>query len=473
MVVLLCSTSTLFAQFDSVSKSYQQEFDAFKKQINNDFKGFKSKNDSIFYGFLSQSWQKYSLMQQQPVLRPKPKQQPKSKAPSSPGMQIIYQEIIDKAKLETHEVYMDDPQMYHKMNRVNKTTSSFYGLQVQFSEYDKNITAINSAKEEDVAQFYKEMSLHKDMDLLVEELLKAKADYYLNDWAFVDMLSYVAKKNYSSPNEQALFMWYILLDTDYQVRIGFNKEDLYLLLSFVNPVYNKPYLIIENQKYYLYNPSKQNLSSIHSYAINHPDKKRALSLLSKQLPKFPGNEAVREIQFNGKDFQLAYNQSLIAFYKTYPLTELAVYLNTPLSEIAKDRLLKLISPVLKNKSQKEKINFLLHFIQYAFPYERDEEQFAAEKYMFAEEALSYPYTDCEDRVILLDKLVKEYTDLSTIVLLYPDHVVLGVESDTIINASYVLYKQKNYYIADPTYLGAEFGVIMEEYKNISPQILIF
>jgi len=247
-----------------------------------------------------------------------------------------------------------------------------------------------------------------------------------------------------------------------------------LLLSFTSPVYYRPYLWVDQQKYYVFQAEgADDLESIQTYAINHPKQEKTISLLSSQLPQFPGTTSKRELKFQDKTLELVYNQSLCDFYSGYPSTELAVYLMKPLSDIAKRKLIDELAPQMKNMTDQEKINFLLNFIQFSFPYKSDMEQFSREKYMFAEETLAYPYTDCEDRVVLLDKLVKEFTDLKTIVLLYPDHVVLGVQNQAMKQGAYVQYKGNNYYIADPTYLGAKFGMLMSEFKNKKAQILTY
>ena len=475
IAIALFPTVGILAQVDSTALDYQNTFKDFNKQIEDDFRYFRSENDSIFYGFLKQSWKEYSLMLDQPEIRPKPKQQPVLRTKISSGVQIIYDTIIDKATVEEHEVYLDDPDKYMKLKSVNKDELSFRGINCQLTKLEIENTTTNYQTEEEVASFYKDLNTEKETDLIVEELLKIKNEYRLNDWAFLDMLHFAAERNYSSNNEQILFMWYVMLQTEYKVKLGFNEKDLYLLLNFSSPIYYKPYLIADHQKYYVFNtPNKNsNLETIHSYTFNHPYQKKALSLLSSDLPKFPENPVSRELKYKGEVFSLLYDQSLTEFYKSYPLTELAVYLKNPLSDIAKQKFSNYFSPIFKKLSDQEKIDVLLHFIQYSFPYKNDEDQFSMEKYMFAEESLSFPYTDCEDRVVLLDKLVREFTNLETIVLLYPKHVVLGVQYSNIKDGFYVNYKGNSYYIADPTYLGATFGVIMDEYKNISPQVLAF
>lgn len=476
IIILIAFLNQLivFGQVDTGIINYQKAFNDFNTQIKNDFNGFQSKNDSLFYGFLNQAWQEYSLFLDQPEINPKPKQQPVYKEEIPQEIKIIYDQIIDKSEIETHEIFNDDPGRYMKMKNLETSEVNFHGLPLQFPQFVHSEKTISNT-EQDAAQFYKDFSAKEDINLLIQELSKIKSEYILNDWAFLELLNHTAEVNFSKKNERILFIWFILVRQEYQVKLGYFESDLYLLLNFSTPVYYRPYLRIEQSKYYVFmeENEKIDLKKIHTYAMNHPNQHKALTLAFSKLPKFPEETVTRNFMFEHKTIYLSYNYNLTEFYKNYPLTELSIYLKSPLSEVAKQKLGEYIEPLIQNMSAISKINFLLHFIQYSFPYQNDMDQFSKEKYMFAEESLSFPYTDCEDRVILLDKLVKEYTDLKTIVLLYPYHVVLGIENENIKDAAFVQYKGNNYYIADPTYLGAGFGMLMNEYEDVNPKILAY
>jgi len=129
--------------------------------------------------------------------------------------------------------------------------------------------------------------------------------------------------------------------------------------------------------------------------------------------------------------------------------------------------------LLKNKTDTEKVNFLLDFIQHAIDYQTDEKQFGSENYLFAEETICYPYADCEDRTVLLSQLVREYTGLNTIAIVYPNHVSLAVNISENFEGAYVEHDNNKYYMADPTYIGAKLGMVMPEFENVVPEIIEF
>ena len=142
-----------------------------------------------------------------------------------------------------------------------------------------------------------------------------------------------------------------------------------------------------------------------------------------------------------------------------------------LSKVAINGFRNYLTPKLREKSETEKINFLLDFLQKGFPYETDEKQFGKEKYFFAEESVAYPFSDCEDRAILLSHLIKDFTGLKTIGLVYPHHVTLAVALTTPVKGSYVEHNGLKYYVCDPTYIGSKLGMIMPELVTSHPEII--
>ena len=130
-----------------------------------------------------------------------------------------------------------------------------------------------------------------------------------------------------------------------------------------------------------------------------------------------------------------------------------------------------LRPLLKGKTNVEKVNEILAFIQQSFLYKTDKEQFRQEKYMFSDEAVYYPFTDCEDRSVLFAYLVHRYTGLPVIGLDYPNHVSVGVNFHGQVSGDSVSYKQRSYTICDPTYFGAKAGMTPEIAKKTRPEII--
>jgi hypothetical protein len=182
----------------------------------------------------------------------------------------------------------------------------------------------------------------------------------------------------------------------------------------------------------------------------------------------------RELQFThqGKRYTLKVpvNRNAIAYYERYPQTDYPIYPMAKGSEATLSSLKSQLRVLLEGQSQADAARTLLNFVQTAFEYKTDQDQFGREKWMMPEETLFYPYSDCDDRAILYAYLVRELTGLEVVGLLYPSHLTTaillpGVSGDTI------MHNGKRYLAADPTFIGADIGMTMPQLKNQAPQVI--
>jgi hypothetical protein len=123
-------------------------------------------------------------------------------------------------------------------------------------------------------------------------------------------------------------------------------------------------------------------------------------------------------------------------------------------------------------SETEAVNFLLRFVQTSFSYKTDDRQFGRENYLFPEETIFYPYSDCEDRSVLFAWLVRRLLSLEVIGLNYPGHVATAVQLKNSIDGDYVSHDGKRYTVADPTFINATAGMTMPEFKKTRPEIIL-
>ena len=124
-------------------------------------------------------------------------------------------------------------------------------------------------------------------------------------------------------------------------------------------------------------------------------------------------------------------------------------------------------------SEEEAVDFLLTFVQKAFPYKTDDAQFGRERYLFVEESLHFPYNDCEDRSVLFAWLVHELVGVKVVGLLYPGHMSTAVALKQVKPGfKTVLFQGKNLVIADPTYIGASLGMAMPSYERLKPSRIV-
>ena len=129
-------------------------------------------------------------------------------------------------------------------------------------------------------------------------------------------------------------------------------------------------------------------------------------------------------------------------------------------------------PILANLSEPDAVNLLLSFVQHAFEYKTDPEQFGHEKFFFAEELFYYPACDCEDRAVLFAYLVRDLLALKAVGLETPNHMFTAVHFTTEAFGDYVTYKGEPYIVADPTYINAPFGRTMPEQSLQNAKIIV-
>jgi len=118
----------------------------------------------------------------------------------------------------------------------------------------------------------------------------------------------------------------------------------------------------------------------------------------------------------------------------------------------------------------EKVKFLLAFVQ-SFPYKTDSEQFGSERIFYPDEFLAYSHSDCDDRVVFLAYLLRIFTDLNVIAVVFPQHVVLAIHLPPPTYGESVLFKGRKYTFCDPTYFNAPLGAVIPEADKSKAKIL--
>ena len=102
------------------------------------------------------------------------------------------------------------------------------------------------------------------------------------------------------------------------------------------------------------------------------------------------------------------------------------------------------------------------FTQFAFEYEYDDVVWGKDRAFFSEETLYYPYADCEDRSILFTRLVRDILNLDCALVFAPGHLFTAVKLPQGItyNGDAIIIEGERFIICDPTYIGANIGIIM-------------
>jgi hypothetical protein len=301
---------------------------------------------------------------------------------------------------------------------------------------------------------------------------------HLNDWAYAELVNKVGEAIYRGhPNEAKIFDWFMLTKTGYSARVGFNDSTIYLMLPSKNKMYGVSFFTYDGRSYYVvsFSGKAEKVKTLYSYDGNYAKAKALIDLSIAQLPQLQRSIEQKEMQFHfeKKLYQLSvrYDRNLVDFFNHYPVTELEVYFRATLSEELRYTLLSELKPMVEGKSEEAAVNLLLRFVQTAFEYKTDGDQFGREKYFFPEELFLYPYSDCEDRSILFAYLVKNLLGLEVVGIDYPGHVATAVQFKGKVNGNAILYQNKRYVISDPTYINARAGMVMPQFKNTKAKVI--
>jgi hypothetical protein len=440
-------------------------FVKFKKEHDEEIK----KMDDEFKEFLKKGWGKYKLnSNDEKRTEPKPDSTPVYKEIESdkPSQVVVEVPEIDESIPETP----DETVVVDEITPDNVTAKSisfdFYGADINMKYDLAFITSFpEEINEEIIANRWGETS-NTYYSGIINQLVSLKNSMNLNDWAYYLLIKNLSGKLSYDRNARVFAEWFLLTKSKYKVRLAYFNSNLFLLLPSVNNIYEVPYFTFDDLKYYLVNGNETN---IYTYNSDYPDAKKVMSLnlykpiMTKDLTM---TKKV-EFSFNNQQYSLIvrYNKNTISFYSDYPSADYNVYFDASVGPQTKESLIDGLSPFLENRSEEDAVSLLLKFVQTAFEYETDGEQFGKEKMFFPDEMFYYPASDCEDRAVLFSYLVRELMGLKVVGLRYPNHMATAVNFNSDIAGSFVRFKGKKYVICDPTYVNAPIGSVMPGFIN--------
>lgn len=457
--------------------NYEKEFEAFKKQQQKEFNDFRNKADEEFATFLKETWQKFETNKPQPVpARPEPVKptsfDKKKPAPVPVEIKPALPEEPETPKIIS--VPVDIP-TGTSTTKVERKGILFYGTLFEIATRPLEGFALNGTSEEAVAEAWGKLC-KADYDALVSDCARLKKEHHINDWGFLMFTKQLGVQQFgpNHPDDIAFLQMFLMNKCGYKVRLAKVGDRLKLLVAMAHTVYEAPYLNMNGLKYYVFEPEKNEPKNVYTYKQDFAEAKNAVSLALAVPPSFALQEFRQTVSPSTKpalQINTVVNKNLINFYKDYPPCDVAIHYKAPMSKELKASLYPALEKLIQGKSQKEAANLLIDFVQHSFKYMTDGEQFGYEKPNFIDENFFYPACDCEDRAILYSNLVKDLLGVDAILLDYPNHIASAVCFDEDIPGDYVIWNGKKYLICDPTYIGAPIGRCMDNFKNVSPQII--
>lgn len=497
----------------------QDTFEEWKNQQKEEYQSFKDERDKEFLKFLKEEWKFVESYGGQDLYSdPKPdrlpeadksgkdtdmgKGSPKVQIPDDAGREPTPQPDDDTRRSETPGLepepesereeetsVTEKPEPSPEAEKKEQASTAnfqqvnlaFYKSQTQW-KYDPAMKIDFSAtgkkkQEKEIGEFWKKISQTRYGPLL-EQCKQRKEDLQLNDWGYTLMLYNLGGSIYGDKTpEQRLFTWFMLTKSGYNARVGYNEDALRILLPVKNGLFNTSYYTIDGTKYYSVRlePEDEKSPSLYTYDGSYPDAEESIDMRFYNSPRFEQNykEKSLEFSYNGNNHTLnvPYNPNLLDFYEQYPQTDLGVYFAAPMNQQTSRRLLEQLKPLIEDKNEAQAVNLILRFVQTAFEYKVDEEQFGREKYMLPVETIYYPYSDCEDRCFLFAYLVRNLTNLEVVGLKYSGHLATAVKFSKHPGGDSIKWQGNTYTVADPTYVNADIGMTMTKYKDKKPEVV--
>ncbi len=447
-------------------------FEDFKREQAESFQQFKDERDSAFNKYLKEEFKAYKAAQGIVVYeKPKPKEIAKTQPIKTKS--VGPKTIIKIKEIKHIEVKPPQVSAITKVKESKKDINfNFYGSTLEFNIPD----GMKSAKfmpqsQKGISSFF-ESAASSEYEEIVKEISAVSQVMNLNDWGvYLLVLSY-SDAVFSNPDESKLLSWFLFNKLGFNVKVGLANRHIVLMHYSKKTIYSTPNYSFDKKRFYVIaNYDKGSVGSLYTYKHDYPDANKPLDLSIKTLPNFSSNMKSKTLQFEyfnkSYDITYKYNQNLIDFMASYPQADYPTYFNAPVDSRTYKSIAASLKEYIDGKQASDAMNFVLHFVQNAFIYQRDDQQFGREKVMFAEETLYYDKSDCEDRAVLYAYLVKELFGVGVIGLKYKDHMATALyvpmEGDSVQKGS------KKFIVADPTYINANIGQSMPKYKNLEPQ----
>ena len=316
---------------------------------------------------------------------------------------------------------------------------------------------------------------------LVVDCLNLRTKNKLCDWEYLMMLQALSQKLYGNgTNEATLLMAFLYSQSGYKIRLGEAGGKLQMLYASQHIVYNKRYYTLDGDKFY---PLNDKITDIRINAAKYP-KEQSLSLWVPNSP-YAAFQASPLRKLTAKRYpdmsvNVSVNKNQLPFYESYPTSEVggnfmtrwAMYANTPICEQARQELYPQLKKGLTGVSQLMQVEKLLNWVQTAFVYKYDEEVWGADRAFFPDETLYYPYCDCEDRSILLTRLVRDLLGLKCVLVYYPGHLASAIAIPGDAKGDYLMVNGTRFMICDPTYIGASVGHTMPDMDNAQAKVIL-
>lgn len=465
-------------------KSLRNSLDDFRKEIVSDFQDFRTQCMEEFVAFMRDPWKEFKSEEPKPV----PKEEPippviyqnEEKDKPIKDNPVIIEEVVKPVPV-TPQPQPIEPIEEQPVVVEKKVDFTFFGTRASVRFDTAKCVTLKGLKEKNIADAMASIK-GEDYDNMLFDCLKLREELALSDWAYLKMLQEVsmtiAQRNY---NNASLLVAYLCMQSGYKIRLATDDVKLYVLYNTKHHIYDQNYYVLDNENYY--GIDNDLAKSVRICQAKFP-KEKSISLYVNTAQKFTFSatkpKIIKSQSFPEMEINVTANKNLMDFYNTYPtsmigdnfVTRWAMYANTPLDENVKKQIYPVLREKLRGLEKVRAVNKLLNMVQTGLVYEYDDKVWGGDRAFFAEESLHYPYADCEDRSILLTRLVRDLLGLKCALVYYPGHLATAIAIGEDVKGDYIRLGSEKFIICDPTYIGAPVGDTMPGMDNKSAKVIV-
>lgn len=463
------------------SSSFQNSYEKFKEQAQKEYDDFVAEAHKDFEEFLAQAWSEYQSFAGESGAYSKQKPEVVPSIAVQSGIIDVEAPSLDNGST----IFETEPENRNSVfdydtSPSNNVKINFYGRDMVFNVPKTLRVSSDGVRERHVSRFYATLHQNDANHLLQRQLDAAVSEMGLNEWGYFVLLRAITEKLYANTNDRVLFSFYMLHSHGFKARVGRGSKSnqLLLLLALDNrkEVYSKTFFRINGTKYYAVYGNGVQGESVYSYDEKADDSGlKEIRLDFTKTLNIAACDKWRKLHLNkvNLDITLPYSTSHLRYYDEIPTTVFPIYFNTPVSKETEAVLAQTFGSLGKQYNKVQLVDIMLNFVQTAFAYKIDEQQFGREKYFFPEETIGLPFSDCEDRSALFAWLVKRFVGYDVVGVLYDDHLATAIcfGEDAQLTGKSITHNGKRYMICDPTYQNAPIGTVMPKFANVKYEIV--
>lgn len=464
---------------EEFKKQFYKELEKYKEERKTEFEKFREKRNKEFAEMLSQYW---NAIKKQNAVKPPVKPEPvrpiiKDNTIKTPEPVKIPIDNIVSIPKPTKRVPLNIPTL-PKVD-PQSFTSNFYGTEILVHFDEKHKFRLHDIKEKEVSKAWTFLSDGK-MNEVINNFLAWREALDINDYIYACLIGKACMDflGKNSRNEAIVMQAYILTQCGYDLRIARKNSSLIMLLPIKENVYGKNFFSINGKKYYAINDTDEK-GEYYTFSQNFsPNSQIITTQITKQIKLSKSKHNAEPTKtFASKKYPdiritASADRNLINLYNDYPILDWEMYANTPMSSKLEKEIMPFLSSAVSGKSEVEATEILLNFVQTAFKYKTDGEQFGYERPFFVDELFYYPYSDCEDRAILFSYLVRKIVGLDVVLLNYPNHLASAVKFTSYRQGDYINVNGEIFTVCDPTYINAGVGEAMPQFKQTKAKVII-